>query len=160
MRPVRVSVDVPYPREQVYEFLAVSAHHERFNRHLMNDWSFSGPPRGVGSMTHASASLGGRRQAVDIEVIEDAPPARFVERNVGAAGKRVATGTYTLAATGTGTGTGTTITFEYAWQRAPLTERLAGVAVRWVMRSALSKSMRELAATLGTELLRADRPSS
>lgn len=156
MKPVRVSVDVPFPRERVYEFLAVSANHEPFNRHLMSDWSFSGPPRGVGSMTHAIATVGGRREAVDIEVVEDIPPTRIVERNVGAAGKRVATGTYTLAATDTGT----TVTFEYAWQSAPMAERLAGAIVRQLIRRALTRSMRELAVTLDTEFAQLDRPGS
>jgi hypothetical protein len=153
MKPVQVSVEVPFPRERVHEFLAVSAHHESFNRHMLTDWSFSGPPRGVGSKTHAVATIGGRHQAVDVEVVEDDPPTRIVERNIGAAGKRVATGTYTLAATGTGT----TITFEYAWQRAPMPERFAGPMVRRVMRGALARSMRELAATLDTELAHVDQ---
>jgi hypothetical protein len=153
MKPVQVSVAVPFPREFVYEFLAISANHESFNRHMLADWSFSGPPRGVGSKTHAWATLGGRHQAVDIEVVEDDPPTRIVERNIGAAGKRVATGTYTLAATETGT----TITFEYAWQSAPISERLAGAMVRRVMRGALAKSMHELAATLDTALAHADQ---
>ena len=28
MRPIAVSVEVPYPREEVYDFLDVMAHHE------------------------------------------------------------------------------------------------------------------------------------
>lgn len=156
MKPVTVSVHVPHPREQVYEFLAISANHELFNRRLMTDWSFTGPPRGVGSRTHATATVGGRREPVDIEVVEDVPPSRIAERNVGAGGKRVATGTYSLAATGTGT----TITFQYAWQSAPVMERLAGAMVRRVMRNALTTSMRELAAVLDSTFAQVDRPSS
>jgi hypothetical protein len=153
MKPVQVSVAVPFPREFVYEFLAISANHESFNRHMLADWSFSGPPRGVGSKTHAWATIGGRHQPVDIEVVEDDSPTRIVERNVGAAGKRVATGTYTLAAAETGT----TITFEYAWQCAPMSERLAGAMVRRIMRSTLARSMRELAAALDVERAHADQ---
>ena len=41
-------------------------------------------------------------------------PRLIIERNVSAAGKRVAHGTYRLAP---GPGSGTTITFEYAWHR-------------------------------------------
>lgn len=154
MKPVRASVAVRYPREQVYEFLAISANHEPFNRHMLTDWSFSGPPRGVGSQTHATATVGGRRDGVDIEVVEDVPPARIVERNVSARGKRVGTGTYSLAATETGT----TVTFEYSWQRLPMIERLAGAVVRRAMRSALERSMRELAATLDAEFAQQHRP--
>jgi hypothetical protein len=58
--------------------------------------------------TASPAVVGGHREAVDIEVVEDLAPARLVERNVGAGGKRVATGTYSLAATVTGT----TVKFE------------------------------------------------
>jgi hypothetical protein len=156
MKPVQVTVHVPLKREQVYEFLAISANHESFNRHMLADWSFSGPPRGVGSRTHATAILGGRREAVDIEVVEDIAPSRIVERNVGARGKRVATGTYYLAATDTGTA----VTFEYAWQRAPMAERLAASVVRRVMQRTLETSMRELAATLETAFMQVDKPAS
>src|SRR4051794_28801003 len=156
MKPVRVSVEVPFPREQVYEFLAISANHEQFNRHLMTDWSFEGPPRGVGSVTHAVATIGGRREPVDIEVVEDAPPARIVERNIGAGGRRVATGSYSLAATDTGT----TVRFEYAWQVAPAVERLAGAMVRQVMRRALARSMGELAVALDARLANPSRSAT
>jgi hypothetical protein len=154
MKPIRVSVQVPFPRVGVYEFLAVSANHEPFNRHMLSDWSFSGPPSGIGSKTHATATLGGRRDPVDIEVIDDGRPQRIVERNVGAGGGRVATGTYTLAETRDGT----IVTFEYAWQRVPLPERLAGPMVRRVMRRALETSMRELASTLEAAFAKVDGP--
>jgi hypothetical protein len=149
-----VSVQVPYPRVRVYEFLAVSANHEPFNRHMLSDWSFSGPPSGIGSKTHATATLGGRREAVDIEVIDDVRPLRIVERNVGAGGSRVATGTYSLDETRDGT----TVTFEYAWQRAPMPERIAGPMVRRVMRGALETSLRELASTLDGQFTKVDGP--
>jgi hypothetical protein len=152
MKPVKVSVQVPYPPEQVYEFLAVGANHEPFNRHMLSDWSFSGPPSGVGSKTHATATLGGRRDPIDIEVIEDVSPYRLVERNVGAGGRRVATGTYSLAEAAAGT----SVTFEYAWQRVPLAERIAGPLVRRVMGAALETSMRALAATLDAAFTKVD----
>ena len=152
MKPVQVTVQVPYPRQQVYEFLAVSANHEAFNRHMLSDWSFTGPPSGIGSRTHATATLGGRRDPVDIEVIDDVRPSRIVERNVGAGGIRVATGTYLLAESPAGTA----VTFEYAWQQAPMVERFAGPLVRRVMRGALETSMRELAATLEAAFTKVD----
>ena len=92
MKPIQVSVQVPYPREQVYEFLAISANHELFNRHMLSDWSFNGPPSGIGSKTHATVTIAGRRDPVDIEVIDDVRPSRIVERNVGAGGRREARG--------------------------------------------------------------------
>jgi hypothetical protein len=154
MKPIQVSVQVPHSREQVYEFLAISANHEPFNRHMLADWSFSGPTSGVGSMSHATATLGGRRDHVDIEVVDDAGPFRIVERNVGAGGRRVATGTYSL----TPAADATTVTFEYAWATAPLSERLAAPLVRRVMRGALETSMRELASALDAEFTKVDGP--
>ena len=38
MKPVRVSVDVPNPRPEVYEFLDVLGNHEQFTDHFMVDW--------------------------------------------------------------------------------------------------------------------------
>jgi hypothetical protein len=123
---------------------------------MLSDWSFAGPPRGVGSKTHAITALGGRRDAIDIEVVEDISPTRIVERNVGAGGKRVGTGTYSLAATDRGT----KVTFEYAWQRMPVAERLAAPVVRRVMHRTLETSMRELAATLDTAFAQVNQPGS
>jgi hypothetical protein len=70
MRPVRASVEVPYPREEVYDFLDVMANHEPFTNHMMRDWEYSGPDRGVGSRARVRADLGGgRTDIVEIEVI-------------------------------------------------------------------------------------------
>ena len=41
--PVTVAIDVPHPREQVFDFLDVMANHEAFNDHLMTDWRLEGP---------------------------------------------------------------------------------------------------------------------
>ncbi len=145
MRPVQVSIDVPQPREQVYDFLDVLANHERFTDHMMRDWRLSGPERGVGGRTKVNVVLGGRTDPVEIEVTEVEPPRKIVERNIGAGGKRVATGSYTLDELPSG---GTRINFEYAWQRAPLNERLAESLVRRVMGAALEQAMRRLAGQL------------
>ena len=96
MKPVRVQIDVPEPREAVYEFLAPMANHEGFTDHLLKDWRYSGPDRGVGSKATVTVKAAGRSETVDIEVIAAEPPARIVERNIGARGKRIGTGTYTL----------------------------------------------------------------
>jgi hypothetical protein len=36
-----VSVDVPNPREHVYDFLDLMANNERFTDHFMRDWQYS-----------------------------------------------------------------------------------------------------------------------
>src|SRR5215472_1487852 len=119
MRPVQVSIDVPQPREDVYDFLDVMANHEPFTSHMMRDWKYEGPPRGVGAKAHVTAFALGRSEQLDMEVIEAERPLRTVERNVSAHGRRVATGTYTLADL---PGGGTRITFTYAWEKAPLAD--------------------------------------
>jgi hypothetical protein len=150
MRPITVTIDVPQPREHVYDFLDVLANHELFTDHMMRDWQLDGPPCGVGGKARLNAVLGGRTEPIEIEVIDAEPPVRNVERNTSAGGRRVATGTYTLAERPEG---GTTIAFEYAWQRAPLSERLAAPMVRRIMRSALRRAMQRLADQLQTHEL-------
>ena len=145
MQPIRVSIDVPQTREHVYDFLDVLANHQPFTDHMMRDWRFEGPERGVGGKASVNAVLGGRTEPVSIEVIAAEPPFSSVERNVGAGGKRVATGTYTLGELPTG---GTRVAFEYAWQKAPLSERLAAPLVRRLMRPPLEQAMQRLAEQL------------
>jgi hypothetical protein len=70
-----------------------------------------------------------------------------VERNIGAGGKRVATGTYTLSALPAG---GTHVQFEYAWQQAPLSERVISPLVRSMLRRANERAMARLAERLQT----------
>ncbi|WP_095757994.1 SRPBCC family protein [Streptomyces xinghaiensis] len=145
MRPVIVSTDVPHPPEQVYDFLDVMAHHERFTDHYLTGWRFSGPERGKGSRATVTAALGGTRTDVTIEVVEAEPPRRIVERNVSAAGRRVAHGTYTIEPLPAG---GSRVSFTYGWVRAPLADRLASPVVRAAMRRANRTVMRRLAAEL------------
>lgn len=144
MKPVRVSVDVPQAREDVYDFLDVLANHELFTDHMLRDWRSEGPARGVGAKAKMTAVAGGRTDALDMEVIDAERPARTVERNVGASG-RVMTGTYTLAEL---PGGGTRITFESAWLRVPRSEALAAPLVRAVVRRGNKRSMERLAALL------------
>ena len=147
MRPVTASVDVPYPREEVYDFLDVMANHEPFTNHMMRDWEYSGPDRGVGSRARVNADLGGgRTDIVEIEVISAERPATITEQNTGAGGRRVANGTYVLQQL---PGGHTRITFTYSWQRAPLSERLAGPLVRSVMHRRTQQAMNRLAEALG-----------
>lgn len=144
MKPVRVSIDVPQARENVYDFLDVLANHELFTDHMLRGWRCEGPARGVGAKAKMSAVSGGRTEALDMEVTDAEPPARTVERSVGASG-RVATGTYTLAEL---PGGGTRITFESAWLRVPRNEALAAPLVRAVLRRGNKRSLERLAGLL------------
>jgi carbon monoxide dehydrogenase subunit G len=145
MKPVTVTIDVPQPREAVYDFLDVMANHEPFNDHMMRDWHLEGPARGIGSRARVTAIAAGRTETVEIVVIEAERPVKTVERNVGAGGKRVGTGTYTLADLPDG---GTRVTFTYAWQQAPWSERLAEPIVRGIARRGFERSMQRLAEQL------------
>jgi hypothetical protein len=151
MKPVRVSIDVPQAREDVYDFLDVLANHELFTNHTLRDWRCEGPARGVGAKAKMTAVAGGRTDALDMEVIDAERPARTVERNVSASG-RVVTGTYTLAEL---PGGGTRITFESAWVRVPRSEALAAPLVRSIVRRSNTRSMERLA-----ELLQASNADS
>jgi hypothetical protein len=115
---------------------------------MLRDWRLSGPATGIGARAEVTAVMAGRSEPVAIEVVEAQAPRLIVERNVGAAGKRVAHGTYRLAPGPSG---GTTIAFEYAWQSAPLPERLAAPLVRAAMRRGLERSLERLAEALAAE---------
>jgi carbon monoxide dehydrogenase subunit G len=145
MKPVRVSIDVPESREDVYDFLDVMANHEPFTNHILKDWEYSGPDRGIGSKARVHVKAAGRTDQVDIEVVAADPPTKIVEHNVSAGGKRHANGTYTLEELPSG---GTRIRFEYAWKRAPLGDQLGAPIVRLVLRRANERSMQRLAEEL------------
>lgn len=145
MKPVRVTTTVPCPPERVYDFLDVIANHEPFTNHMLKDWEYSGPERGIGAKAKVTASLGGRSEAVEIEVIAAERPKTIVERNVGARGRRIATGTYTLQPTASGQ---TLIAFEYAWKQAPLGERITAPLVRAILSSANQRALMRLAEQL------------
>jgi carbon monoxide dehydrogenase subunit G len=149
MRPVNVTTEVPYPREEVYDFLDVMANHEPFTNHIMRDWEYSGPDRGVGSKAKVKVRAGGRTDNIDIEVVAAERPVRIVEQNVGAGGRRVANGTYVLEALPGGR---TRIDFEYAWRQAPLSERLASPLVRSMLRRANERSMQRLGEQLAAQV--------
>ncbi|NUP68216.1 MAG: SRPBCC family protein [Nonomuraea sp.] len=145
MKPVTVSTVVPQTPEQVYDFLDVMAHHERFTDHYLTDWRYDGPDRGIGSRATVTAALGGTKTEVTIEVVEAEAPRLIVERNVSAAGGRLAHGTYTVEPLPTG---GSRVAFTYTWERAPLADRLLAPVVRAVMRRANHEVMRRLATEL------------
>ncbi len=142
MQSVHVSTNVPYPREEVFDFLDVMANHEPFTNHMLRDWEYSGPGRGVGSKARVKAIAGGRTDTIEIQVVSAERPTRIVEQNTGAGGRRVANGTYTLEQLSTG---GTKINFEYSWQQAPLSERLMSPIVRSILRRGNEQAMDRLA---------------
>ena len=63
MKPVTVSIEVPQPTEEVFDYLAVLANHGAFLDHFLVDWKFSGPPRGVGQ-GHPGVSFNRRQKRV------------------------------------------------------------------------------------------------
>jgi carbon monoxide dehydrogenase subunit G len=143
--PVTVSVDVPLPREQVYDFLDVLPNHEGFTDHVLTDWQCSGPDRGVGAKARVTVKSGPMTDDVEFEVIEAEPPRMIRERNVGAKGKRIAYGTYELSDLPDG---GTHVQFTYSWETLPLSERLLAPLVRSTLRKANARAMARLAETL------------
>jgi uncharacterized protein YndB with AHSA1/START domain len=148
-KPVTVTIDVPHPRDQVFEFLDVMANHEPFNDHLMREWELSGPERGVGSKATVHTKALGVSDVVDIEVTEVEAPRRIVERNTARKAGRVGEGTYTLDELPDG---GTRISFEYRWITAPLPDRISTPLVRAFIRRNNRTAMRRLAETLAARL--------
>jgi hypothetical protein len=145
MKPVSVTLNVPQARVEVYEFLDVMANHEPFTNHILHDWEYSGPQRGIGAKARVHTTVANRTDVIDIEVIAAQAPALIVEQNIGAQGRRVATGTYRL---GELPGGGTRIEFEYRWKQAPLSERLTAPLVRTVVRRANERALQRLAEQL------------
>jgi carbon monoxide dehydrogenase subunit G len=145
MKPVHVTTTVPRPIDEVFDFLDLMANHEPFTNHILKDWEYSGPDPGVGSKARVHVTAAGRTETVEIEVVDAQRPTRIVERNVGVGGKRVANGTYTLSALPDG---GTRVQFEYAWQQAPLSERVMSPLVRGMLRRANERAMERLAERL------------
>jgi hypothetical protein len=146
-KPVTVSIDVPQSRPDVYAFLDVMANHEPFTDHMLVDWTYppDAPAAGVGSRVRVHSTAGGRREPVEIEVIAATAPERIVERNVSAGGKRVGLGTYELTELPAG---GTRVAFTYAWEQAPLPDRLLAPLVRALLRRGNERAMARLAEQL------------
>jgi uncharacterized protein YndB with AHSA1/START domain len=143
--PVTVTIEIPRPRDEVFAYLDVMANHERFTDHMLVDWSYAGPATGLGSKAHVHSTVGGRKEPVDIEVVEVAQPARIVERNVSAKGARIGVGTYELAEAGTDT---TRVSFTYSWERAPLADRVLAPLVRPLLRRGNARAMQRLSEQL------------
>jgi hypothetical protein len=145
MKPVRVTIDVSHPREQVFDFLDVMSNHETFTNHMLQDWEYSGPDRGIGSKATVTVKAAGRSEKVDIEVIAAERPRSIVEQNVSAGGKRIGTGTYTLDEL---PARHTRITFEYAWRQPLVSDRVGAPLVRAILRRGNQRAMERLAEQL------------
>ena len=141
MKPVTVTTEVPYPREDVYDVLDVMANNEPFTNHILTDWEYAGPDRGIGSKARVRVKAAGRSETAEIEVVAAERPSTIVEQNVSAGGRRIATGTYTLEPLPSG---GTRVAFEYAWKRAPLRDRAAAPLVRAILARANTRAMTRL----------------
>ena len=141
-QPVRVSIDVPQPRDDVYDYLDVMANHEAFTDHMLVNWRVSGPATGVGSKANVTAKVGGVSDESEIEVFEIDPGRMIRERSIAAKGKRVAHGTYTLSDL---PGGGTHIEFEFALQKVPTMERPLVPLMRKLVRKGNERAMERLA---------------
>ena len=145
MKPIKVSVTVDRPRDDVYAHLDVLANHEAFCDHFLGDWSRSGPDSGVGAKVRVKAKAPGPETWIDIEVVEAVPPARTVERATSAEGRRRTRGTYTLTEL---PGHRTLVEFELVYEAAPAYERPALPLLRPWLRRANQKAMERLAEQL------------
>jgi hypothetical protein len=144
MKPVSVAATTGRGVEEVHAFLDVLANHERFLDHLLTDWKFSGPARGVGAKAEARQNVPGAQDWTELEIVESAP-GRIVEEGVGNKGKRRTRGTYTLEGLPEG---GTRISFELAWEKVSKAEGLVPPLTREFVRRANRKALRRLARQL------------
>jgi hypothetical protein len=145
VKPVTVSIEVPQPAEEVFDYLAVLANHEAFLDHFLVDWEFSGPPRGVGAKAAARASAPMSQDWTEFEIVEMEEPLRIVEEGVGLKGKRHTRGTYRLRGLPDG---GTEISFELEWIEAARAESLIPAMTRAFIRRPNAKALRRLAREL------------
>ena len=153
-QPVTVSIDVPQPRGAVYDYLDVMANHEAFTDHMLTNWRVSGPATGIGSKANVTTKLGAISDEAEIEVFEIDPGRMIRERSVGAKGKRIAHGTYTLSDLPDG---GTHIEFEFALQKVPAMERPLVPLMRKMVRKGNERAMERLAALLADGQAQATR---
>jgi hypothetical protein len=144
MKPITVSATVAKPPQEVADFLAVLANHEAFMDHMLVDWKFSGPRRGVGAQAYAKANTIGSQDWTDFEIVE-VEPGRIVEEAVSAGGKRTTRGTWLLEELPGGQ---TKVSYEYAWRQAARSERLCPPLAREFARRVNAKAVRRLAKQL------------
>ncbi|MFL5908704.1 MAG: SRPBCC family protein [Solirubrobacterales bacterium] len=146
MKPVTVSVEVPNPPHQVYEYLEVLGNHEQFTDHFMVDWQLSGPKRGIGAKANVRVKATAEKDWTDFEIVEADSGRRLVEESQGGSrGRRRMRGTYLLEEL---SGGGTRINFELEALELPAGERLMGPLNRAYLRRVNGKSMKRLAERL------------
>ena len=147
-QPVTVTVDVPQDRASVYAYLDVMANHEHFTDHMLTNWRVSGPPTGIGSKANVTTKVGALTDEAVIEVFEVEDGRLIRERSIGAKGKRIAHGTYTLSDLPNG---GTHVEFEFALQKVPALEKPFLPLMRKMVRKGNERAMERLAATLNDQ---------
>jgi uncharacterized membrane protein len=146
VKSTTVSVEVPNPPEQVYEYLEVLGNHEEFMDHFMVDWELSGPRAGVGSKANVRVKATAEKDWTDVEIVEADSGRRLVEETIGGPGGRRRTrGTYRLEGLPAG---GTRISFELEFLELPAGERLMGPLQRAYVKRVNGKAMRRLAERL------------
>jgi Polyketide cyclase / dehydrase and lipid transport len=145
MKPISVSVRVDRPREEVFAFLDVLANHPPFTDHMLVDWSFSGPPAGVGAKARMHAALPGPKDWMDMEVVESRAPVTTAEETVSAKGRRRTRGTYTLDELPDGR---TGVRFELAYVQTPIRDRLLAPFTRGWLRRGNERAMKRLGEAL------------
>jgi len=145
---VTVSIDVPQDRASVYAYLDVMANHEHFTDHMLTNWRVSGPPTGIGSKANVTTKVGAITDEAVIEVFEVEDGRLIRERSIGAKGKRIAHGTYTLSDLANG---GTHVEFEFALQKVPALEKPFLPLMRKMVRKGNERAMERLAATLNDQ---------
>jgi ribosome-associated toxin RatA of RatAB toxin-antitoxin module len=148
VKAVTVSVEVPNPPQQVYEYLEVLGNHERFMDHFMVDWELSGPRKGVGAKANVRVKATAEKDWTDVEIVEADAGRRLVEETVGGpSAQRRTRGTYLLESLPDG---GTSISFELDVIEMPRTERLMGPLNRAYVKRINRKAMKRLKERLAT----------
>jgi Polyketide cyclase / dehydrase and lipid transport len=146
VKATTVSIEVPNPPGQVYEYLEVLGNHEKFMDHFMVDWELSGPRAGVGSKANVRVKATAEKDWTDVEIVEADSGRRLVEETIGGPrGRRRTRGTYRLEGL---PGGGTRISFELEFLELPAGERLMGPLQRAYVKRVNGKAMRRLAERL------------
>jgi hypothetical protein len=144
--PVKISIRVPLPPDEVFDFVEVIANQETLNDHTMTNWQFVGPDRGVGARARAEVSAGGLKDTMEIEIVECARPHRIVASNRLTRLGRIGQASYTLGPLLDG---GTHIAFEFNYVDTPMLERLLGPLSHLAMHKTNAEAMRRLEQRLG-----------
>ena len=68
MKPFTVSTTVDRPIEEVWDYLDVLGNHEQFTDHMLQEWTTSGPDRGVGAKARVKAKSPGRTETLALGI--------------------------------------------------------------------------------------------